>query len=177
MPGSTTYPRRRSGAGIEKYLLTVGLDPRSRSALWQTITDLAEQGTTIVQVTHSDTNAAYGRRIVKLRESERISWSGKHRPPLDDKGVYPRPLQNPLPVWIAVGGTPESVIRAGTLGLPLAIAIIGGLPEQFVPLVELYYRAADHAGHDRGGGYSSRRKNCLVLPAQAGAAGARECPA
>ncbi len=87
--------------------------------------------------------------LLKLREFERISWSGKHRPPLDDKGVYPRPLQNPLPVWIAVGGTPESVIRAGTLGLPLAIAIIGGLPEQFVPLVELYYRAADHAGHDR----------------------------
>ena len=87
--------------------------------------------------------------LLKLRQSERISWSGKHRPPLDDKGVYPRPLQNPLPVWIAVGGTPESVIRAGTLGLPLAIAIIGGLPEQFIPLVELYYRAADHAGHDR----------------------------
>ena len=87
--------------------------------------------------------------LLKLRESERISWSGKHRPPLDDKGVYPRPLQDPLPIWIAVGGTPESVIRAGTLGLPLAIAIIGGLPEQFAPLVELYYRAADHAGHDR----------------------------
>ncbi|MCB9422945.1 MAG: LLM class flavin-dependent oxidoreductase [Ardenticatenaceae bacterium] len=87
--------------------------------------------------------------LLKLRESERVSWSGKHRPPIDEKGVYPRPLQNPLPVWIAVGGTPESVIRAGTLGLPLAIAIIGGLPEQFAPLVDLYYRAADHAGHDR----------------------------
>lgn len=87
--------------------------------------------------------------LLKLRESERVSWSGQHRPPLDDRGVYPRPLQNPLPVWIAVGGTPESVVRAGTLGLPLAIAIIGGRPEQFVPLVELYYRAADHAGHDR----------------------------
>ncbi|KAA3660660.1 MAG: LLM class flavin-dependent oxidoreductase [Chloroflexi bacterium] len=87
--------------------------------------------------------------LLKLRESEHISWSGKHRPPLEEQGVYPRPFQDPLPVWIAVGGTPESVIRAGTLGLPLAIAIIGGLPEQFAPLVELYYRAADQAGHDR----------------------------
>lgn len=87
--------------------------------------------------------------LLKLRDAERISWSGQHRPPLEDRGVYPRPFQNPLPVWIAVGGTPESVVRAGTLGLPLAIAIIGGLPEQFVPLVQLYYRAADHAGHDR----------------------------
>jgi alkanesulfonate monooxygenase SsuD/methylene tetrahydromethanopterin reductase-like flavin-dependent oxidoreductase (luciferase family) len=68
---------------------------------------------------------------------------------LEDQGVYPRPIQDPLPVWIAVGGTPESVIRAGTLGLPLAIAIIGGMPEQYAPLVDLYYRAADHAGHDR----------------------------
>ncbi|MCA9927672.1 MAG: LLM class flavin-dependent oxidoreductase [Anaerolineales bacterium] len=87
--------------------------------------------------------------LLKLRDAERISWSGKHRPPLADQGVYPRPFQNPLPVWIAVGGTPESVVRAGTLGLPLAIAIIGGYPEQFVPLVQLYYRAADQAGHDR----------------------------
>lgn len=87
--------------------------------------------------------------LLKLRQSERVSWSGKFRPPLEDQGVYPQPYQDPLPVWIAVGGTPESVIRAGTLGLPLAIAIIGGLPEQFASLVELYYRAADHAGHDR----------------------------
>jgi probable LLM family oxidoreductase len=87
--------------------------------------------------------------LLELREVEQISWSGKHRPPLNEQGVYPRPFQNPLPVWIAVGGTPASVVHAGTLGLPLAVAIIGGLPEQFAPLVELYYRAADHAGHDR----------------------------
>ena len=87
--------------------------------------------------------------LLAIRESERVTWSGNHRPPLEDQGVYPRPIQDPLPVWIAVGGTPESVIRAGTLGLPLAIAIIGGMPEQYAPLVELYYRAANHAGHDR----------------------------
>jgi probable LLM family oxidoreductase len=87
--------------------------------------------------------------LLKVRESTNVSWSGKHRPPLQDQGVYPRPIQNPLPVWIAVGGTPESVVRAGTQGLPMALAIIGGMPEQFAPLVELYYRAADHAGHDR----------------------------
>ena len=87
--------------------------------------------------------------LLKLRESETVSWSGKHRPSIEERGVYPRPFQDPLPVWIAVGGTPESVVRAGTLGLSLAIAIIGGYPEQFAPLVELYYRAADQAGHDR----------------------------
>lgn len=86
--------------------------------------------------------------LLKLREAERISWSGKHRPPLEGQGVYPRPFQERLPIWVAVGGTPESVVRAGTLGLPLALAIIGGMPEQFAPLVELYHRAAQHAGHD-----------------------------
>jgi probable LLM family oxidoreductase len=87
--------------------------------------------------------------LQQVRESERVTWSGKHRPPLQDQGVYPRPIQNPLPLWIAVGGTPESVVRAGSLGLPMALAIIGGMPEQFAPLVDLYYRAADQAGHDR----------------------------
>jgi probable LLM family oxidoreductase len=86
--------------------------------------------------------------LLELGKGERISWSGKHRPPLEGQGVYPRPFQEKLPIWIAVGGTPESVVRAGTLGLPLALAIIGGMPEQFAPLVELYYRAARHAGHD-----------------------------
>src|SRR5262245_55213369 len=79
--------------------------------------------------------------LLKLRESERITWSGVHRPALRDLGVYPRPLQQPLPIWIAVGGTPASVVRAGTLGLPMALAIIGGMPERFVPLVELYREA------------------------------------
>lgn len=86
--------------------------------------------------------------LLKLGESERITWSGQHRPALDNLGIYPRPLQTKMPVWIAVGGTPQSVARAGMLGLPLAIAIIGGLPEHFVPLVELYRRAARQAGHD-----------------------------
>ena len=86
--------------------------------------------------------------LLKVRESERVTWSGKRRAPIGDLPVYPRPLQNPLPVWIAVGGTPQSVVRAGTLGLPLALAIIGGEPERFVPLVQLYRAAAQRAGHD-----------------------------
>jgi probable LLM family oxidoreductase len=86
--------------------------------------------------------------LLKLRENERIEWSGKHRPALSDQGVYPRPVQNPLPVWIAVGGTPESVARAGLLGLPLALAIIGGMPERFAPLADLYRQSASRAGHN-----------------------------
>jgi probable LLM family oxidoreductase len=86
--------------------------------------------------------------LLKLRESERVTWSGRHRPPLDNAGVYPRPVQDPLPVWIAVGGTPQSVVRAALLGLPLAIAIIGGQPERFAPLARLYREAASQAGHD-----------------------------
>ena len=87
--------------------------------------------------------------LLALRETERISWSGgKHTPRIDDRGVYPRPVQQPLPVWIAVGGTPQSVVRAGTLGLPLALAIIGGEPARFAPLVDLYRDSAVRAGHD-----------------------------
>ena len=86
--------------------------------------------------------------LLKIRESERVSWSGRLRAPLTDVGVYPRPVQDPLPVWIAVGGTPQSVVRAGGLGLPLTVAIIGGQPERFAPLVDLYRQAADQAGHD-----------------------------
>jgi probable LLM family oxidoreductase len=86
--------------------------------------------------------------LLRLRESERVTWSGRHRPPLDDVGVYPRPLQDPLPVWIAVGGTPQSVARAAALGLPLAIAIIGGQPERFAPLAPFYRETARRAGHD-----------------------------
>src|SRR5687767_12569912 len=86
--------------------------------------------------------------LLALRDQEQVTWSGKHRPPLNNLGVYPRPLQNPLPVWIAVGGTPQSVIRAGTLGLPMALAIIGGEPARFVPMVELYRESASRAGHD-----------------------------
>ncbi len=86
--------------------------------------------------------------LLELRESERVTWSGRLRAPLHDAGVWPRPVQDPLPVWVAVGGSPNSVIRAGTLGLPLTLAIIGGQPERFAPLVALYRRAAVQAGHD-----------------------------
>ncbi len=86
--------------------------------------------------------------LLKIRESEKVSWNGKHRSAIHNRGVYPRPVQNPLPIWIASGGTPESVIRAGSLGLPLCLAIIGGKPLQFEPLVRLYKQAAERAGHD-----------------------------
>src|SRR6476619_5278507 len=76
--------------------------------------------------------------LLKLRDAERVTWAGEHRAPINDLGVYPRPVQERLPVWIAVGGTPQSVARAGTLGLPLALAIIGGYPDKFGPLIELY---------------------------------------
>jgi probable LLM family oxidoreductase len=85
--------------------------------------------------------------LLAIRESTHVNWSGKHRAPLNGAGVWPRPIQDPLPVWVAVGGTPESVVRAGSLGLPLTLAIIGGQPERFAPLVELYRRAGDAAGH------------------------------
>ena len=84
--------------------------------------------------------------LLKLNESEKISWKGKHRPPIQNLGVYPRPFQKKLPVWIAVGGTPESVIRSGKLGLPMALAIIGGSPANFLPLVELYRKTSAAAG-------------------------------
>lgn len=86
--------------------------------------------------------------LLRLRDSERVTWSGTHRPPLDDLGVYPRPLQDPLPIWVAVGGTPESAYRAGALGLPMALGIIGGRPERFAPFAALHRRAADEAGHE-----------------------------
>ena len=86
--------------------------------------------------------------LLHLRESERITWSGAYRAPIDDLGVYPRPVQEMLPVWIAVGGTPQSVTRAGTLGLPLALAIIGGQPARFAPLIDLYRESGRRAGHD-----------------------------
>jgi probable LLM family oxidoreductase len=84
--------------------------------------------------------------LLAIREQARVTWSGPHRPPLVDAGVYPRALQEPLPVWIAVGGTPQSVVRAATLGLPLMIAIIGGEPARFAPLAELYREAFRASG-------------------------------
>jgi probable LLM family oxidoreductase len=86
--------------------------------------------------------------LLRLREEEIVTWEGAHRPGLENAGVYPRPVQDRLPVWLAVGGTPNSVVRAGSLGLPMALAIIGGAPERFVPLVELYRRAAGEGGHE-----------------------------
>jgi len=86
--------------------------------------------------------------LLAIRASERVTWSGRHRPALVDAEVHPRPLQDPLPVWVAVGGTPQSVVRAGLLGLPLALAIIGGAPARFAPLVDLFREAAAHGGHD-----------------------------
>lgn len=85
--------------------------------------------------------------LLKIRENERVTWQGRLRPDIDDRGVYPRALQDPLPVWIAVGGSPQSFARAGLLGLPLTVAIIGGTPERFKPLIDLYRRASDEADH------------------------------
>jgi probable LLM family oxidoreductase len=86
--------------------------------------------------------------LLQLRAHERVTWSGQHRAAIDDLPVYPRPVQDPLPVWIAVGGNPPSVVRAATLGLPMALAIIGGAPERFRPMVDLYREVWARAGHD-----------------------------
>ena len=85
--------------------------------------------------------------LLQIRDSVHVTWSGRHRPPLTGQGVYPRPVQDPLPIWVGVGGTPESFVRAGLLGLPLMVAIIGGEPRRFAPLVDLYRRAGAEAGH------------------------------
>jgi len=84
--------------------------------------------------------------LLKIREDEHVHWSGRHRAALTGQGVYPRPLQNPLPIWLGVGGTPESFARAGSLGLPLMVAIIGGETRRFRPLVDLYREAGRRAG-------------------------------
>ena len=86
--------------------------------------------------------------LLKIRDNnEHVHWSGKYRPSLTGQGVYPRPFQKPLPIWIGVGGTPESFVRAGLLGLPLMVAIIGGETHRFRPLVDLYRQAGRRAGH------------------------------
>src|SRR5277367_4251005 len=85
--------------------------------------------------------------LLKIRASTEVRWSCKHRSALTGQGIYPRPLQNPLPIWVGVGGTPESFVRAGTLGLPLMVAIIGGEPRRFRPLIDLYREAGRRAGH------------------------------
>jgi probable LLM family oxidoreductase len=86
--------------------------------------------------------------LMQINKSVKLNWKGKFRAPVKDLGIYPRPLQPQLPIWLGVGGTPASAIRAGRLGLPLMIAILGSAPKHFVPFVELYREAAEKAGHD-----------------------------
>src|ERR1700726_993907 len=85
--------------------------------------------------------------LLKIRENIRVHWTGRHRATLTGQAIYPRPLQDPLPIWVGVGGTPASFVRAGTLGLPLMVAIIGGEPKRFRPLIDLYREAGRRAGH------------------------------
>ena len=85
--------------------------------------------------------------LLKIRDNTHVHWSGKHRPKLTGEAIYPRPLQEPLPIWVGVGGTPASFVRAGVLGLPLMVAIIGGQPKDFRPLIDLYREAGRRAGH------------------------------
>jgi probable LLM family oxidoreductase len=98
----------------------------------------------------SDYDALFAEKLdllLAIRRATHVTWSGKHRAALTGQGIYPRPLQDPLPIWLGVGGTPESFVRAGTLGLPLMVAIIGGDPRQFRPLIDLYRAAGARAGH------------------------------
>ncbi|HEY4979570.1 MAG TPA: LLM class flavin-dependent oxidoreductase [Candidatus Acidoferrum sp.] len=85
--------------------------------------------------------------LLRIRENTNVEWSGKHRAALTGQAIFPRPLQNPLPIWVGVGGTPTSFVRAGMLGLPLMVAIIGGEPERFRTLIDLYREAGRRAGH------------------------------
>jgi len=85
--------------------------------------------------------------LLKVRDNEHITWSGQFRPALTGQGVYPRPVQNPLPIWLGVGGTPGSFARAGALGLPLMVAIIGGEPRRFRPLIDIYRQTGERAGY------------------------------
>lgn len=97
-----------------------------------------------------DYDALFGEKLdllLKVREQEHVTWQGRFRAPIDDRGVYPRAVQTPLPVWVGVGGTPASADRAGRLGLPMALAIIGGMPARFRPFVDLHQDAARRAGH------------------------------
>ena len=98
-----------------------------------------------------DYNALFSEKLellIALNKSEKVTWQGKLRPSIDNRGVYPRPFQKELPIWVAVGGTPESVVRAANYGLPMALAIIGGGPERFVAFTDLYKETYKKAGHD-----------------------------
>lgn len=99
----------------------------------------------------ADYDELYGEKLdllLALRDHERVTWSGRHRAPLRDQAVHPRPDQTQLPIWVGVGGNPSSVVRAGALGLPMALAIIGGEPDRFAPLTDLHRRALREYGHD-----------------------------
>ncbi len=85
--------------------------------------------------------------LLKIRDNETVTWSGKFRPALINQAIYPRPVQQPFPIWLGVGGTPESFVRAGRLGLPLMVAVIGGETHRFRPLIDLYREAGKKAGH------------------------------
>jgi probable LLM family oxidoreductase len=87
--------------------------------------------------------------LIELNKGEKVTWSGKHRPAISNRGVYPRPYQKELPIWVAVGGTPASVVRAASKGLPMALAIIGGMPDRFVPFTDLYKETYMSSGHDQ----------------------------
>lgn len=108
--------------------------------------------------------------LLALCANERVTWSGKHRAPLKDQPVYPRPVQDPLPVWIAIGGTPQSAFRAGTLGLPLAVAIIGGEPARFTPFVDIYRDAWARGGHDPAKARVSINSHGFIAESETGAA-------
>ncbi len=98
-----------------------------------------------------DYNALYAEKLdllLNIRDNEVVNWAGKFRPDLVEQAIYPRPVQEQLPIWVGVGGTPESFVRAGVLGLPLMVAIIGGETHRFAPLIELYKNAGEKAGHD-----------------------------
>ncbi len=89
--------------------------------------------------------------LLAIRDNERVTWSGRFRAPLEDQAIYPRPAQDPLPVWVGVGGSPESILRAGVRGLPVALAIIGGNPDRFAVFADLHRRTLREAGHDPAG--------------------------
>jgi probable LLM family oxidoreductase len=99
----------------------------------------------------SDYDALFSEKLemlVQLNEAEQFSWKGKMTQSITNRGIYPRPYQEKLPIWVAVGGTPESVVRAANYGLPMALAIIGGLPAQFAPHLRLYREVYEKASHD-----------------------------
>ncbi|CAN5788947.1 LLM class flavin-dependent oxidoreductase [soil metagenome] len=121
----------------------------------------------------SDYNELFSEKLdllLAIRDGERVTWSGRHRPPLHDQAVYPRPHQAPLPVWVAVGGTPESVVRAAQRGLPVALAIIGGDPDRFSVLSDLHRSVLADSGHDPAGAPLAVHAHGYVAEAEARAA-------